>query len=197
MATAPPGNAAAYPRELERAATLRDGTIVRIRPIRPEDADRLVEAYDRLSRDTLYQRFFTIMRRLPPDWARMLATVDYHRRLALITEHDGPAGPELIGVARYEPAGPPDTVEVAFVVQDGWQNRGLGAILLEALLAAAEARGIRTFKAFVLTDNTRMLGLLARSTDVQRRTTESGVVELTFTRKRTPPAAGRVSGAGR
>lgn len=181
---------AEYPRELERTARLRDATPVRIRPIRPEDAARLVDLYDRLSHHTAYQRFFTVMRRLPPDWARMLANVDYHRRLALIAEHDGPDGPELIGVARYEPAGPPDRAEVAFLVQDRWQNRGLGSILLDDLLRAAEARGIHRFSAFVLADNARMLDMLKRFTDITTRTLASGVVELTFTAR---VAAGRLS----
>jgi RimJ/RimL family protein N-acetyltransferase len=194
----PPAEPSEYPRELERSVSLRDGTVVRIRPIRPEDAERLIEMYGRLSRHTAYQRFFTVMQRLPPDWARMLASVDYHRRLALIAERDAPAGPELIAVARYEPAGPPDTAEVAFVVQDGWQNRGLGTILLDALLAAAEARGIRRFAAFVLADNMRMLDLLARYTDIQQRRVDSGVVELAFGRKRASvAAAGAVSGDAR
>src|SRR2546427_10402982 len=90
------------PRELEHDVRLRDGSHVHIRPIRPDDAPRLQELYDRLSRDTAYQRFFTVMKCLPPDWARMLASVDYQRRLALIVEHDGTRGVELIGVGRSE-----------------------------------------------------------------------------------------------
>jgi GNAT superfamily N-acetyltransferase len=118
-----------------RDVVLRDGTRVLIRPIRPDDAQGLVDLYARLSRHTAYQRFFTIMKRLPPDWAAILATVDYERRLALVAEHDG----KVVGVARWEPTGDrDDTVEVAFVVQDGWQNRGLGTWLLLDMLAAAQ-----------------------------------------------------------
>jgi len=172
-----------YPRELERDVTLKDGTELRLRPIRPEDAPRLIDFYDRLSRHSAYQRFFTIMKRLPPDWARMLATVDYRRRLALVAER-GPAGaPELVGVGRYEPTENPDTVEVAFVVQDGLQGLGLGAILLHHVLEAAEARGIHRFCAYVLADNTRMLDLLSRSTDIRERHLEAGVVTLLFERR--------------
>jgi RimJ/RimL family protein N-acetyltransferase len=130
------------------------------------------------------------MKRLPPDWARLLANVDYHRRLALVAEQDGASGPALIGVARYEPTGRTGEVEVAFVVQDGWQNRGLGTILLGDLLRAAEARGIQRFSAYVLAENARMLDLLKRFTDVQSRTLESGVVEVTFTARREAAASG-------
>jgi RimJ/RimL family protein N-acetyltransferase len=163
----------------DRGLTLRDGTRVRMRPIRPDDAPRLVAAYDRLSRDTRYQRFFSVMRRLPPDWARFLATVDGARRFALVVE--APGDPDtLIAVARYEPAAEPDTAEVAFVVQDAWQGRGLGALLFRDLLAAAEANGIHRFQAWVLGDNHRMLRLIERLAEVQRRAFAQGVEELVF-----------------
>ena len=177
---------AAYPKELEREIALPDGARLRLRPIRPEDQDRLIAFYDRLSRHTAYQRFFAAMRRLPPDWAHFLANVDYERRLALIAEH-GPADePELIGVARYEPTNQVDTAEIAFVIQDRWQNRGLGTRMLDALLTAATARGIRRFRAYVLASNMRMIDLLVRFMDVQERVTQSGVTELLLTRRPAP-----------
>lgn len=178
-----------YPRELERDVTLKDGTHLHLRPIRPEDAPRLIDFYDRLSRHSAYQRFFTVMKRLPPDWARLLATVDYRRRLALVAERGPAPAPELVGVGRYEPMENPDTAEVAFVVQDGLQGLGLGAILLRHLLEAAEARGIHRFCAYVLADNTRMLDLLTRFTDIRERHLEAGVVTLLFERRSVEPAA--------
>ena len=178
-----------YPAELEREVVLGDGSRVRLRPIRGEDESRLVAAYDRLSQYTAYQRFFAIMKRLPPDWAHLLAHVDYHRRLALLAEVGPAEDPELIGVARYEPTDQEDTAEIALVIQDGWQNRGLGGLMLEALLAAGEARGRRYFRAFVLASNARMLGLLARRTDVKERRASSGVVELLLARRAGPAQA--------
>lgn len=176
-----------YPRELERDITLKDGTHLHLRPIRPEDAPRLMEFYDRLSRHTAYQRFFTVMKRLPPDWARLLATVDYQRRLALVAESGPASAPELVAVARYEPAGDADTAEVAFVVQDGFQGRGLGVVLLHHLLEAGAARGIHRFRAYVLADNTRMLDLFARFTDIRERSLDAGVVSLLFEPRRNEP----------
>ena len=170
-----------YPVELERELLLRDGTRLRLRPVRPEDQDRLVAFYERLSQYTAYQRFFAVMRRLPPDWARLFANVDYVSRLALLAEHGTP--PEVIGVARYEPTDRPNTAEVAFVIQDQWQNRGLGTLMLDALLAAAEVRGIRRFRAYVLASNGRMIDLLNRFTDVHERRTQDGVVEIVFARR--------------
>jgi RimJ/RimL family protein N-acetyltransferase len=169
---------AGYPAELEREARLRDGTRVRIRPIRPEDAPRLTAFYDRLSAHTAYQRFFTVMRRLPPDWARHLATVDHSRRLALVAERLGDGEPELIGVGRYETPQSSDAPELAFVIEDGWQGKGLGTILLGDVLRAAIARGFRRFRAYVLADNRRMLDLLSRFTEVLESRTDHGVRAL-------------------
>src|SRR5712692_1621628 len=159
---------AAYPSELMRAVVLKDGASARIRPIRPDDEPRLVDLYERLSRHTAYQRFFTVLRRLPSDWYHFFANVDYVRRLALVAERETVAGVQLIGVGRYEPSEEPDTAEVAFVVEDGWQGRGLGGILLDAVLGAAEARGIRRFRADVQADNHRMLRQIGRASCRER-----------------------------
>jgi RimJ/RimL family protein N-acetyltransferase len=171
----------------DRTITLRDGTRVHLRPIRASDAPSLVSLYDRLSRDTRYHRFFSVMQRLPIDWARFHAAVDYQSRLALVVE--SPADPDaLIAVARYEPSDQPDTVEVAFVVEDGWQDRGLGTVLFRELLAAAQLNGIEKFRAWVLADNRRMLDLISRFGTVQARAIDGGVVELTFTARPAPPS---------
>lgn len=178
--------------QFDRTVVLRDGTPVRIRFIVPADAERLVALYDRLSRDTRYHRFFSAMQRLPPDWASFLANVDYRTRLALVVEAPENAG-ALIAVARYEPTGEPDTAEVAFVVQDGWQRRGLGTLLFRELLRAAAANGIRRFRAWVLADNRRMLDLITRLGHVEQRTIEQGVVELTFSAPPSPGSAAQRS----
>ena len=167
---------AAYPGELEREVVLA-GVGVRIRPIRPDDESRLSELYDRSSHTTRYQRFFAVHRRLPPDWAHFLANVDYDRRFALVLEDLAAPATSIIGVARYEPTddGIP---EIALVVEDRWQGKGLGTLLLSELFRAAADNGITQFRAWVLADNRRMLGMLARHAEVLQRRTEQGVVEL-------------------
>lgn len=157
------------------SVALRDGAIVLLRPIRPEDESELVALYARLSPETAYQRFFTVMARLPPDWAHILANVDYDRRMAIMAVA---SGGELIAVARYDYDDKDQEAEIALVVQDRWQGKGLGTILLTELLKYAEARGIRRFRAYVLADNRRMLDLLARTTRVLERRTERGIASL-------------------
>ncbi|MBI1958491.1 MAG: GNAT family N-acetyltransferase [Candidatus Rokubacteria bacterium] len=180
----------AIPREFDRQVVLRDGARVWLRAIRPDDEARLVDLYGRLSHHTAYQRFFTVLKRLPPDWAHFFANVDYRKRMALVAEHEHEGRLELIGVGRYEPADEAATAEVAFVVQDGWQGRGLGAVLLDDVTRAGEARGVLRFRAFVLADNDRMLDLLTRFTDVLERKLEDGVVSLVFRRQPAPPPTG-------
>jgi acetyltransferase len=169
----------------DRPVTLPGGERVRLRPIRPDDAPRLEELYARLSGQSAYQRFFIVMQRLPPDWARFLAAVDHQRRFALVAE-DGVTStptPTLVGVSRYEPLPDKETVELAVVIQDSWQGKGLGTLLLRELLRAADLNGIQRFRAYVLADNRRMLHVLTRHTDVKERRLDRGVVELTLTRK--------------
>ncbi|HKZ04776.1 MAG TPA: GNAT family N-acetyltransferase [Methylomirabilota bacterium] len=178
-ATVPSGEAT---RPAVREIVCRDGARVRLRPIRPDDAPRLIAFHDRLSRQTVYQRFFVVVRRLSPDWAQRLTEVDHQRRVALVIETGPPENPTLIAVARYEPSGEPGIVEVAFVVEDEWQGRGLGTVLFDELLRAAAARGFARFRAYVLADNGRMLDMITRFGTVLGRKLDGGVVTVDFVR---------------
>jgi len=175
-----------------RIVHLRGGTEVVLRPIRSEDAPALTRLYDRLSPESAYQRFFAVMRRLPPDWARILADVDHDRRAAIVAL--GPEG-ELVGVARYGVLADPGEAEIALVVEDAWQGRGLGTILLAALLEHAESRGIPRFLAYVLADNHRMMRLIGRVGTVTERSVSGGVASLRFTRR--PVSPGRPTAEAR
>jgi hypothetical protein len=121
-----------------RTIHLRGGTEVLLRPIRPGDAPELTRLYDRLSPESAYQRFFAVMRRLPPDWARILADVGHDRRAAIVAL--GPRG-ELVGVARYSALADPGEAEIALVVQDAWQGRGWGRSSCRRLWIMPRAAG--------------------------------------------------------
>jgi RimJ/RimL family protein N-acetyltransferase len=181
-ASAVPG----YPWALIRPLELHDGAALRMRPIRPDDEPRLVELFHRLSPRTVYQRFFRAYDRLPDHWYHRFAHVDYRTRLALVAERQEPGGPLLHAVARYEPGEADGTTEIAIVVEDAWQHRGLGTLLLDALLAAAEARGLRRFTADVLADNRPMLRVLTRVAHIGRRDLEAGVLTIEFERRQFP-----------
>jgi acetyltransferase len=172
-----------YPSELERPIALHGGARLRLRPIRPDDEPRLEELFQRLSRHTVYQRFFAPYERLRADWYRQFANVDYRGRLALVAEDEQAGRTLLRAVAQYEPDAVPGVAEVAVVVEDAWQNRGLGSVLLDAVLEAAEARGIHSFSANVLSGNRRMLHVLRRLGEIHRRSAEDGVLTIEFERR--------------
>ena len=165
--------------------TLRNGTSVRLRAIRPDDELRLMALCRRLSPRTVYERFFSF-RPLLPEQAHAFANVDYRQRMAIVAEVDDGREPELVGVARY---GPSDegTADIGLVVADAWQGLGLGSLLLEEILHAGEQRGIHEFSAEVLTDNRRALSLLARHTTITRRTVGNGVTSVVLTRRADAP----------
>jgi RimJ/RimL family protein N-acetyltransferase len=151
-----------YPAEIEHDVPLRDGGTVHLRPIRPDDAPRLQAAFSRLSRDSIFFRFFSPLPVLTDERAAYFTTVDYDRRLAIVAvERDG-EDERIIGVVRYDRSDD-ETAELALIVEDRVQHHGIGSALFEALVAAARARGIRTLVADVLAENKGMLHLLRES----------------------------------
>ena len=177
-----------FPADVERVVVLRNGASLRLRPIRPDDAPRLMALCHRLSPRTVYQRFFS-PRRLRPEEAYAFANVDYRERMALVAEVDTGQEPDLIGVARYGIAKEGAVADIGLVIEDGWQGLGLGPILLKEILQAGAQQGIHHFRADVLTENRRALRLLARYTHIAQSSTSDGVTSMVF-RRRENSAAG-------
>jgi GNAT superfamily N-acetyltransferase len=132
---------------------LSDGATVRVVAIRPDHDEALRGFHSRLSPESIVLRFFGPHPRLSDAEVARFTTVDGVDRMALVAE----AGAEIVAVARYDRAPGSDEAEVAFVVDDAFQGRGLGTILLQHVAAAARARGIRRLVADTLSENFRML----------------------------------------
>ena len=150
--TEPPG----YPAEWEADVLLADGAVARLRPIRPDDAQRLVEFYDRVSPESKYLRFFAPYPRLTDKDVARFTQVDYVDRVAFIVT----IGEQMVAVGRYDRVRD-DEAEVAFLVEDAHQGRGIAQLLLEHLADAARERGISKFFAEVLPQNRRMAQVFA------------------------------------
>lgn len=161
---------------LESTAAIGDGTLVHIRPIRHDDADGLVAFHDKLSASTVYYRFFNFHPHLSKVEATRFTSVDYWDRLALVAEHDG----ELIAVGRFDRTDVHDEAEVAFVVADQWQHRGLGPLLLARLVVAARVRGVHRFCAETLSNNRAMLAMFIDSGYDVSLHDIGGTVQVTF-----------------
>lgn len=143
--------------------TLRDGTRVLIRMVEPGDRAQFVEGLQRLSTRSRYLRFHTAVEHLNERQLDYLTQVDQVDHVAWVAvDLDAPERPG-IGVARFvRLADEPDVAEAAVTVLDAYQGRGLGTLLLRVLADAALARGITTFRAYVLGENRAMLAVLDR-----------------------------------
>lgn len=144
---------AGYPADLERVVRTQDGAVVRVRPIRPDDAAGLVAFHAGLSARSVYLRFFTFHPTLSLAEVQRFTNVDYVDRLALVVEHDS----KIVAVGRFDRLPGTDSAEVAFVVADAYQGHGLGTLLADELAAAAWRRHITEFVADTLADNSGML----------------------------------------
>jgi acetate---CoA ligase (ADP-forming) len=174
-----------YPREAEADVVLRDGSTVRVRPVRDGDREALRAFFDGVSQDAIWFRFFTMANL---DWATdWAADVDYRDRFGLVVETGSPR--QIVAHAVYVRDG--DCAEVAFLVSDAQQGQGIATILLAHLAARAAAHGITTFVADVLPANHRMIAVFRESgfaVDV-RRTRDS--VRVEFPTSLSPEATAR------
>ena len=191
-----------YPAHWEADVVLRDGGTARIRPITVDDAERLVSFYEQVSDESKYYRFFAPYPRLSAKDVHRFTHHDFVDRVGLAAT----VGGEFIATVRYDRIGtdglpasspahpsptitlaggrsapaPPETAEVAFLVQDAHQGRGVASALLEHIAAVARERGIRRFAAEVLPANTRMIKVFTDAGYQQKRSFEDGVVRLEF-----------------
>ncbi|ARX86996.1 MULTISPECIES: bifunctional acetate--CoA ligase family protein/GNAT family N-acetyltransferase [Streptomyces] len=171
-----------YPSHWEADVVLRDGGTARIRPITAADADRLVSFFEQVSDESKYYRFFAPYPRLSAKDVHRFTHHDHVDRVGLAAT----VGGEFIATVRFDridaqgrPASAPaDEAEVAFLVQDAHQGRGVASALLEHIAAVARERGIRRFAAEVLPANTKMVKVFTDAGYQQQRSFEDGVVRL-------------------
>jgi acyl-CoA synthetase (NDP forming)/RimJ/RimL family protein N-acetyltransferase len=160
----------------EADVVVADGGTVHLRPIRPSDAPALVAFHAGLSARTRYLRYFSAYPRIPERDLYRFTHVDHRQRVAFIVQLGG----VLIGVGRYESTAALDDAEVAFVVADAHQGRGIGTVLLEHLAAAGREVGIPRFHAVVLAENTAMIHVFREAGYETTRHLDHGEVTLEF-----------------
>lgn len=156
---------------------LRDGAVVGVRALRPDDRQRLQELHARLSPDTIVFRFFRALPRLNDDTARHLTHLDYDGRMALAATFGQGADERLLAVVRYERINS-TTAEVAFVVEDAWQGRGIATALLHLLARYARAHGFTSLVAITMGTNARMLDVLRHCGFPTSTHYDSGEIEV-------------------
>ncbi len=170
----------AYPRHWEADVLLRDGHTAHLRPISGDDEALLVEFYAQVSAESKYLRFFAPMPTLSERDVKRFTHVDYNDRVAFVLT----VAEKIIAVGRFDritgPDGRGDEAEVAFLVQDAHQGRGIAQLLLEHLAQAGRERGVKKFIAEVLPENQRMIQIFREAGYQVAGGFEEGVMRFEF-----------------
>ncbi len=162
---------------------LKDGTSVTIRAVRPGDRSRFVEAFRLLDRDSIYTRFFTHRRDLSDDEIDRAVNVDFVSEVALVVTTESVQGDTIIASGRYiatDTTGTERSAEVAFVVEEDYQGRGIASHLLAHLAPLARVQNFTQFEAAVLSENRGMLAVFRRSGFPMEQRRDRGVIHVTL-----------------
>ncbi|MGB8656605.1 MAG: GNAT family N-acetyltransferase [Candidatus Zixiibacteriota bacterium] len=151
-----------YPEEYVRAARLSDGTMVTLRPIKPEDEPLWFELLGSCSRESIYQRFRYFFHWEAHEVATRYCFIDYDREIAMVAELEKDGLRKLLGVGRLIADPDHETVEYAILVSDAWQNRGLGGLLTDYCLEIAKHWGLKRIVAQTNSDNPRMVAVFSK-----------------------------------
>jgi acyl-CoA hydrolase/RimJ/RimL family protein N-acetyltransferase len=152
-----------YPEELEHYDTLRDGTQIFLRPVKPSDEPALSDMLYSLSEESVQKRYMTRTRAFAHRDVQQLTNIDYHKDLAIVGVVPGVSGDEIVAIGQYFLDPKTQVAEVAFLVQDEWQQKGMGTLLLEYITKVARQRGVKSFSAKVLPNNKPMLAIFYSS----------------------------------
>jgi acyl-CoA hydrolase/RimJ/RimL family protein N-acetyltransferase len=152
-----------YPEELECYETLIDGTQIFFRPVKPIDEKALSEMLYSLSPSSIRTRYMTHTMTFPHKDVQQLTNIDYTQNLAIVGTVPGVTDEEIVAIAQYFLDPKTQAAEVAFIVHDEWQKKGMGTLLLAYLTKIARQRGVRSFYAKVLPTNKAMLTVFYNS----------------------------------
>jgi acetyltransferase len=151
-----------YPEKYSKAVLLKSGQVARLRPIRPEDEPMMVKLFDKLSRESLYFRFFGFVPTVTHDFLTRLTHIDYDREMAIIAVVEEAGIEKMVGVVRIISDAWGESAEYAIAVADDWQGLGLGSQMTDFIIEVAQEMGIKKLIANVMSANKGMLGLFRK-----------------------------------
>ncbi len=169
-----------YPKKLEETITFKDGKQLLIRPIRPDDEEKIKEMFYTFSEQTKYLRYHGSLKSLPHNKLQVFCNVDYDTEMALVVVRGHAGHDEILGVGRYMTNPGKRSAEMAFVVSDKWQRKGIGTHLFKRLVEIGRQAGLVQFNADVLPENSGMLKIFHRSGLNTETQTDEGVVRVTM-----------------
>ncbi len=158
---------------------LRDGSPVEIRALRPNDEAGMLAAIERTDTKSLQRRFFAMKRKFSDEERNFFMKVDFNHHVALVAVAQEDGKPTIIGGGRYI-VFEPRRAEMAFVVVDAWQGRGIGSLLMRHLIKIASEAGLQELTAEVLPDNTAMLKVFSKYGFVHSPHRDPQTIQLTL-----------------
>lgn len=167
-----------YPDDREHAERLKDGTVIRLRPLRASDEPRLRDMFRRCSAETVHSRFQATVRSIGHADLQQFMDVDYRTSYAQVVMVGDPGSGQMIGLAEYHLIPETGMADVAFTIEDDWQHRGIGTILLRDLMDVACSNGVAGFLADVDVRNAPMIKVFHRCGHEVHSSMENGTYHL-------------------
>jgi len=154
---------AVYPEDLETTMTTKDGIELFVRPVKPTDEEMLSDMFYDLSDQTIINRFFSMLKSMPHRKLQEFCCIDYNTEMSLVALAGSPPNQKIVGIGSYHLNPATHRAEIAFLVADAWQGKGIGTFLMQMLVKVAKSRNIKGFTAEVLRDNVAMIALMHKS----------------------------------
>ncbi len=173
-----PGEQGVYPEELETHRTCKDSLAVLLRPVKLTDEHLLKDFFYSLSTDSMYRRFVSTRKDMPHERLQPFVVIDYTKEMVILAVLEQEGQETIVGMGQYIIDEQTHTAEVAFVVRDDRQGKGIGAELLAHLTYLAKKSGLHGFIATVLLENMAMLQLFERMGFIIEKRAEAGAYEL-------------------
>jgi len=166
------------PKELRTTYLLNDGTLLNFRPIHPTDEPRMRDLFYKLSEATIYYRFMGYQKIVPRRQIQDFVYIDHRNDVTIVGTLPEASGEEIMAIGSYYLDPKTNLAEVAFVVSDKWQNKGIGTFLLKHLMRIARRNGIRGFTAEVLMENKPMQAVINKSNTKVKSKVGTGVISF-------------------
>ena len=170
--------------QFQKTATLKDGSVVTIRAIQPEDKSMLSDAFYELDKESRYTRFFGFKEQVSDEELKRATEVDFDNQIALVVTTTADGKEIIIAGGRYfllpDQSAGPLRAEIAFTVEEDYQGQGLAGRLFEQLVDIARSKGVSTFEAEVLPQNRAMLAVFAGRGLPMKKTMADGLIYVTL-----------------
>lgn len=158
-----PREEAVYPEELETTMVTKDGSELIVRPVRPTDEEMLSDMFYDLSDQTIINRFFSMLKSMPHRKLQQFCCIDYEAEMSFVAITKEGVKQRVVGVGSYHLNPATHRAEIAFMVADAWQGKGIGTYMIQSLVKVARSKNIKGFTAEVMRDNVAMIALMHKT----------------------------------